>query len=106
LFYSNDAAPAVHGSTKSIFRRVELFHEAIVFMMLRGDKTLLADYNFTPKAPSSQPLTRMSITFHAYYFTDVTLSSSSSYISNCHLTQYISSQVEEWSELSKNNLAR
>ena len=35
-------------------------------MILRGDKTLLADYNFIPKEPSSQPpqqLIRMSITF-------------------------------------------
>ena len=86
LFYSNDTAPAVQGSTKPIFKRVELFHEAIVFMILRSDKTLLADYNFTPKVPSSQPLTRMSITFYPCYFTDVTLSSSSSCLSNCHLT--------------------
>ena len=66
LFYSTDAGPAVHRSTKAIFKRVELFHEAIVYMILRGDKTLLADYNFIPKEPSSQPpqqLIRMSITF-------------------------------------------
>jgi hypothetical protein len=82
-----DASPVLHGSTKPIFRRVELFHEALVFMILRGDKALLADYDFTSKGPSSQPpqpLTRMSITLHLWYFADGTLFSSST-SSNAHL---------------------
>ena len=73
---SVDAAPAVYGSTNAIFRRVELFHEALVFMILRGDKAQLATYTFTPKEPSSQlpeahRLTRMSINF-ILFFTDDT----------------------------------
>lgn len=84
-----DASSILHGSTKPIFRRVELFHEALVFMIFRGDKTLLADYNFTSKAPSSQPplqLTRMPINFHPWYFANGALFSSSTYLSNGRLT--------------------
>ena len=82
-----DAASVLHGSTKPIFRRVELFHEALVFMILRGDKALLADYKLTSKAPSSQlpqQLARMPINFHPWYFADGTLFSSSK--SNGRLT--------------------
>jgi hypothetical protein len=88
LVHSQDAGPAVYGSTTAIFRRVELIHEALVFMILRGDKEQLTDYNFTSKESSSLPsrqLTRMSIIFYPWYFTDGTSFSS---LSNCqcHLT--------------------
>lgn len=76
LFHSLDVGPVIHGSTKPIFRRVELFHEALVFMILRGDKALLAGYDFTSKEPSSQllqQLTRTSIAFHSLYIADGTL---------------------------------
>lgn len=66
FFRSLEVSPILQGSMKAIFRRVELFHEALVFMILRGDKTLLAGYNFTPKESLSQPPQLITGTFFPF----------------------------------------
>ena len=86
FFRSLDVSHILHGSTKAIFRRVELFHEALVFMILRGDKDKLAGYVFTQKEPSSQQITGMFFSFYPLYFTDTNLFSSSSFLSHNRFT--------------------
>ena len=89
FFRSLDVSNILRGSAKAIFRRVELFHEAIVFMILHGDKAQLAGYDFTPKEPSSQPPQQITGTFFSFYplyFTDANLFSSSSFLSHNRFT--------------------
>jgi hypothetical protein len=81
FFRSLDVRPAVHGSTKAIFRRVERFHEALVFMILRGDKALLAGYTFTPKEQPPQLIPGTFFSFYPLYFTHAKLFSSSTSLS-------------------------
>jgi hypothetical protein len=72
LSCSRDAAAAVHGSVKPIFRRVDLLHESLVFMILRGEKSLLQEYTFMAKDPSQQA-TRTSMALLSTLMTDISL---------------------------------
>ena len=74
LFCSRDVSPAVHGSTKPIFRRVEVLVEALVYMILRGDKLLLQGYNFMVKDPYKQSTrTSMPLFIFLYPWIDTSL---------------------------------
>ncbi|KDR81012.1 hypothetical protein GALMADRAFT_241627 [Galerina marginata CBS 339.88] len=51
--YKEDVHQLTVGSTKGVWRRTEFFHEALVYMILRGNKDLLAHYSFEPKPSKS-----------------------------------------------------
>ena len=74
LFFSKDALLAVHGSTKPIFRWVEGLVEALVYMILHGEKSLLQGYNFMVKDSSEQSTrTSMPLLLFLYLWTDTSL---------------------------------
>ncbi|CAA7264087.1 unnamed protein product [Cyclocybe aegerita] len=56
-----DVEPIVNGAVRPIFRRCEYFHEALVFMILRGQHHLLDDFPFTPKPYEERRSPRTSV---------------------------------------------
>jgi len=53
---------------KGIWRWVELLHEALIYMILKGDKALLQEYVFSNK----ELVTHTFPTFFWYSMTDIT----------------------------------